>query len=72
MLRSAVSIKNLHLKTSKFLPLLVNLNKARKMSSIRKVENIHYSTCIYKNCGINSRQNVLNVRFYRLPIEDRE
>lgn len=32
----------------------------------------HCCTCIYKNCGINSRNNILNVRFYRLPVEDRE
>ena len=42
------------------------------MSNFHKGGNTHYNTCIYKNCSINSRQNVLNVRFYRLPIEDRE
>ncbi|KAL6267038.1 hypothetical protein P5V15_000114 [Pogonomyrmex californicus] len=42
------------------------------MSSICKGKKTHSSICIYKNCGINSRHNTLNVRFYRLPIEDRE
>lgn len=42
------------------------------MSSICKARKTHYSSCIYKNCGINSRENILNVRFYRLPVEDRD
>ncbi|KAL6254300.1 hypothetical protein P5V15_014346 [Pogonomyrmex californicus] len=42
------------------------------MLNICKGKKTHSSICIYKNCGINSRHNTLNVRFYRLPIEDRE
>ena len=70
VLHSAVSIKNLHLKIHKFLAFCYL--KAHKMSSFHKDGNTHYNTCIYKNCNINNRQNVLNVRFYHLPIEDRE
>lgn len=42
----------------------------RAMSN--KKGKTHCCTCIYKNCGINSRNNILNVRFFRLPVEDRE
>lgn len=40
--------------------------------SNKKKKDTHSSTCIYKKCGIKSRDNLLNVRFYRLPIDNKD
>lgn len=42
------------------------------MSNQIKKGYTHSSICIYKKCGMKSRDNILNVRFFRLPVDDRD